>query len=466
MIAFALPWLFALGAVASLGVVALHFLSVRQPPELLLPTARFLDEGQVRAVSSSAQPSDLLLLMLRVLALLLACAALAGPRWVSRSNSTARIVVADVALRGDSVALRRLVDSTAAQVVVRFVWSGASGDSGGAASDAVGWPRGIRVDLTAALPMAVRAAASVATAMPDIDSLSLYVVTPTPVRVSADAWRAWRTTWPGAVHLRTSPTTARDGPTDSIGLSAPRLRFDTSGVDVRVDDPVRAAFNLPAAEPAQSIVVRRGEIVSRGETSTADPSADVTIVWPVSGVPPGWRPVSDSSGAVVAHGVALVASWQRTAIPPADGMRGARAIAWWGDGTPAALEYRIGAQCLREVGIAVAPSSDLLLDANARGVLSALRAPCGELAAAAATAAREGVSARVNDSLSASVTDLERDPMGASVGDAAAPAAYFRADSASRIGSMPRWLTPVLLALALLLLLAEWFLRDRAVVHL
>ncbi len=440
MIAFALPWLFALGVAASLGVVALHFLSVRQPPELLLPTARFLDEGQVRALSRSARPSDVLLLILRVLALLLVCAALAGPRWASGSRSTMRLVVADVAMRADSAALLSLVDFSGSGGAVRFVWSGASTDSGRVGAAATGMPRGIRIDLTAALPMALRAAASVATELPDVDSLSLYVVTPPPMQVNADSWRAWRATWPGAVHVRSMPTASRAGGTDSLPQSRAQLRFDTTGVDARVDDPVRAALAMRTADISQSITVQRAD-VERESIPPPGPAPDVTILWPVSGVPRGWRAVSDTSSALVANGVASVAAWPRSAMPTEGLLRDARAIAWWGDGLPAAIEVRKGASCVREVGVAVAASSDLLLDANATGFMTALLAPCGDMASGSGVLAERLDSGR----------------------GAAAYAARFRAEEASHLWSLPRWLTPVLLALALLVLLAEWLLRDREV---
>ena len=78
MISFAMPWLFGGALAAALAITALHFLSVRQPRVLLLPTARFVPERDARAVARQAKPSDLLLLLLRVIALLAAGAAAAG----------------------------------------------------------------------------------------------------------------------------------------------------------------------------------------------------------------------------------------------------------------------------------------------------------------------------------------------------------------------------------------------------
>jgi hypothetical protein len=79
VIGFAMPWVFGGALAAALAITALHFLSVRQPRVLLLPTARFVPERDARAVARQAKPSDLLLLVLRVIALLAAV-----PRWPAR----------------------------------------------------------------------------------------------------------------------------------------------------------------------------------------------------------------------------------------------------------------------------------------------------------------------------------------------------------------------------------------------
>src|SRR5690606_33686669 len=90
---FALPWIFALGAATAVGVVALHLLSTRRPPERPLPTARFVPESDLRAVSRTSRPTDLLLLALRVLAVLLIAAAFAQPIPDQPGPSLRRVVV-------------------------------------------------------------------------------------------------------------------------------------------------------------------------------------------------------------------------------------------------------------------------------------------------------------------------------------------------------------------------------------
>src|SRR5687768_17892044 len=94
-----------LAGVGTLVAVALHFLSVRKPPAMILPTARFVAARDVRAVSRSTRPSDLLLLLLRVLALWCAAVALAGPRWTGGARYVGHVIVADALMRADSASV-------------------------------------------------------------------------------------------------------------------------------------------------------------------------------------------------------------------------------------------------------------------------------------------------------------------------------------------------------------------------
>ena len=115
----------------------------------------------MRAVSRSAQPSDLLLLLLRVAALLLASAAFAAPQWVSRSHRVAQLIVADGSMRKDSVALLQGGRArVASNVLTRFVWTDTV--------DVTGAPSGLRAELSAALPIAVRAATALSAELPEV----------------------------------------------------------------------------------------------------------------------------------------------------------------------------------------------------------------------------------------------------------------------------------------------------------
>lgn len=434
MIQFAMPWLLGAGVMGAAVITALHFFSVRRPPELLLPTARFLDEGRVRAVSRSAQPSDLLLLLMRVAALLLASAAFAGPQCVSRSHRVARIVIADATWRSDTLGLlRSLGPAATTSMFTRFVWS----DS----LDAMGAPTGLRVDLSAALPMAVRAATALSTEHLDVDSIRLFVAAVPGANVERESWRAWRSVWPGAVTVVGDVSMTND--------ETPIVRFDSVGAD----DVLRSAFAtrlaMLARQPGSGPAAALHEVFVRRSGRVFTPPANVedgwiAIAWPENGVPAGWQVTRDTVGAVAAKGVALVASWARSSTPSVEAMRGARAIAWWSDGAVAATERAMGTGCVRDVGIVVPPSSDILLDANANGLMSALLAPCA------------GSARSVIDVPESILTDsLDR------THGAAAPASHFRPSSAAGARSTPRWLAPALLVFALVLLLAEWLFRDR-----
>ncbi len=486
MLTFATPWVLAVGALASTAIVTLHFLSVQRPPALLLPTARFLDEGATRAVSRSAKPSDVLLMLLRVAALVLSSIALAGPRWVSARATSQLLVVADVAMRKDSAAL------ASRDGVTQFVWM----DS----VDAAGAAAGLRVTLTSALPMAVRAAAMTASQHPEVDSFRLRIIAVPHQRVDDDGWRAWRSAWPGAVQVVTRDTSgqlvravdasrganralnatlAGEAAPTSIGTATAisaasstampraaavaRVEFDSIGAD----DPVRAAFAIRSAPSKPSTgrdaVAQRVVRVSRGaiavpratgiaRTATENPSialtdptnAVVTVRWPSSGVPVGWESMRDTSSAVAARGLALVGRWSRTSRVSASALRGAHPIAWWADGSVAALERATSTGCTRDVGIVVPPSSELLIDPAADALLAALLAPCSGAIGSAS-------------SLPAFVRD---DSLDRSHG-AAAPASAFRTTATSRTVAVPEWLAPLLLMLAIVLLLVEWVLRAR-----
>ena len=96
---------------ASLGIaaaiVALHFIVTRQPRAGILPTARFVPDMPANATARATRPSDLVLMMLRILVVLAAGAALAKPVLRSSRAPEARIILADVSRSArDSIALR------------------------------------------------------------------------------------------------------------------------------------------------------------------------------------------------------------------------------------------------------------------------------------------------------------------------------------------------------------------------
>ena len=439
MISVALPWVFAVALGASLVITALHFLSVRQPRVRRLPTTRFVPERDARAVARQAKPSDVLLLLLRVLALLAAGAALAGARCSARGARVSSILVVDRALRADSAVL-----------VSRAVGTAAADGVADAAPLTVLWVHGVSDNPGVAIAAAIREGARQARMNPSLADLSLTVVLPTFVRTRG-GWDAWRGQWPATIRLARSG----EGVDSSTRAAAPPV-FGTVrvvGVGAAVGlDVVHAAFaargasarGASAREPAADVA---DVVVYRGNTDGAD-TAVISVRWPVDGVPSGWRaaPAMDSVGAVAAAGVALVAPWVRTALAPAlsDSVR---VIAWWSDGLAAAIERTRGTSCVRDVAIAVPIGSDLLLAPAADGLLRALRAPCGgpRVPAPREPAGASGLASRL------------------AVAGAYAPASRFRDTSAATNSTQPSWLAPVLLALAVAALLVEFVVRRHSV---
>jgi hypothetical protein len=429
VIGFAMPWVFGGALAAALAITALHFLSVRQPRVLLLPTARFVPERDARAVARQAKPSDLLLLVLRVIALLAAGAALAGARCGEPGARRSSIIVIDAAQRADSAAL------------VRAASAASMGEVAAAEPPVVLRVRGVSDDPGVAIAAAIRESARQAQENPALAELSLTVVVPETVR-SRRGWDAWRGEWPAGIHVVRH---ARLASADSTAVPAFGTVRVVSPAMARGTDVVAAAFASRAASASRASAADAAEVVVYRAAPDSAEHAGVTVRWPVNGVPAGWRtaPAMDSVGAVAANGMAVVAPWVRTALPPAlsDSVR---AMAWWSDGVAAAVERVRGASCVREVAIVVAEGSDLLLSPAADGLLRALRAPCGGI----------GVPA-------------PREPSGSSGGAAQSPSAAASAfrDSGSGIGSRttrPVWLATALLALAFVALLVEHVVRRES----
>lgn len=403
---FATPWLFGAAVAASLMVGILHLLSVRRPPVLALPTARFVTGGDARAVARRPRPNDLLLLMLRVLALLAAGAALAGVQLGAGGARTVRLVMVDSAAATDSSWRERQLTGAGAPIAAAAKDDGKVESQLHAVAD-------LARDPARAVVRATQLAAALAADRPELEQVELTVVIPDHVE-TVEGWEAWRAQWPGAITVqRAAPAGNVVGDGDgATGVAQPS--FLASAMNDAATVAMTSLFGRAAADPY------------------------VTIVWPQDGAPAGWRmrQVSDTVSAVAAQGQALVGPFVRVAdAPPVYDVPARRALAWWSDGAPAVVEERVGDRCLRSVGIRVPAASDLLLSAPAAGLLRALRAPC----------AARGMR---TDSLRGN--DPGRGPAAASA---------FRAGVAGRTGTRPAWLGPILLLFALALLGAEWLVR-------
>ncbi len=490
MIRLLAPGALVAATVAAALITLLHFLSVRRPPVLLLPTARFLSPRDVRAVSRNRKPSDLLLLLLRVLALLAVGLAMSSPNLDSVSSSFANVIVADASWRSDSARLRELAGIDA-ESDVEVVFTDPS--------------RGMRGELGSAWPAAWRAAAALLADESGIDSVGMHVFAPTAGVESYSGWRAWRLSWPGRVVVHTGagkamPDQMPDAMPSAIQVTggppddAVRAGFDMYGHTTVGSSGMSAGARADGLGSATSYRVlvdrtdRRSTVnaVDASDIRSTDSSVDtsaaqaeggastVLINWPQNGVPAGWTPVSESAGALVVAGRAIIAPWHRSARAPdsmtpgrnrdggnavegtsdapgtpdapiaintPDARSGERVIAQWNDGTPAAIERSVNQSggCIRDVGLLAPQIGDVMISQAARALFATLSAPCGaglEPIPAAISADSGGLAN------SAPVRDLK--------------------DVITRKQNLsPSWLPAALLALALTLLGVEQLLRRQ-----
>lgn len=442
---FALPWILAIAAIGVVTITVLHLLSVHRPPAMLLPTARFLPERDIRAVSRSTRPNDVPLLLLRIAALLCAGVALAGPRAPRGALTTLVVVAVEPGMMIDTLAAQRAIAAELGSQRVQYAFVTRS-DVGAA-------------NAAALFPAATRAAAAAIASTPAIDSVALFLAQRSPVRADSVS-PAWRAAWPGrVVHLRDGDTAAvplrRLSLAPNDGVSAER------GVsrEVAADDAVRAALRWHIAR-------WNGMMAANGATATdtvqlvrsfgkTAPSfaASIVIRWPYDAQPDAWssRPAPDTTGALAARGNAVVGPFTRRAQFDTGAMRRvplASPIVWFGDGEIAAVEVATREGCARTVAVDVEQGSDLLLSSSANGVFDALLRPCV-------------MSSRLGGADPATALRVVARDSGA-----LASAAAFRAPTDDGFGSDAqsmwwRWLPTGLLALALLMLFAEWRVRGR-----
>lgn len=316
------PGFLIAAAAAALGVLVLHFIVTRRPRSIPLPTARFVPDVPVAATSRSVQLSDLLLLAIRVLAILLAGAALARPVFTIKRQRVVRVIAADVS--GSAAHLAEVRDSVRklfrpGDALVEFdtlARAISSPDSiGGAPAAARPSPGSISAGLVAALRSApvVRNGA---------DSLQLVIVSPVTVAESDRATDAIRAAWPGRAMI--VPVAAAE-PTTDIRPAVPFVPADPTS---------RPAFSVP-----------RNRI--------------------------------DTIGAVVAGGNVVVGSFERRWRFTPDSLLHARVIARWADGEPAAIERDSGAACARSAAIPIDTTGDMILRPQVVRLLGSLRAACG-----------------------------------------------------------------------------------------
>lgn len=367
---FAQPWALLMAAAVAAAVVALHFLARRRPRAVFLPTARFVPARTVRAPSRSTRPSDLLLMVLRVLAVLLIGAAFARPTLHPELRPIARVVALD--LSGSARSLVAARDSAARYLRagdLLVVFDSAARLVRGDARDSL--PRLVGStspgSLSAALVAATRAASVL---RGQADSVELVIVSPFAAEEWGVATSRIRDIWRGRARL--------------VRTEMARSAERGGAVDVRSDpdDPVRAAAALMNGSAALGAVRIERDMVGNGDTAWARAPDHVLVRWPVT-APDDWprRGDADTVGAVAAGDAVLVASFSREAMPPTG--EGRLVVARWVDGAAAATERASGQGCVRDVAISFPADGDLALGESARRLVRALTGPCGGVRALA-----------------------------------------------------------------------------------
>jgi hypothetical protein len=408
------PLAFALGAIAAAAVVALHLLTTRRPPPMPLPTARFVPRSEARAVARASRPTDLLLLALRALAVLLIGLAFARPVLDAPGPSVRTVVALERS--------RAVAEPAAAEAIAREA-VGTGGALVAFGREAAEWDTDalpVSADaahgaLSPALVAARRAGARIARGA---DSVRLVVVGALAEGSLDAATEALRAAWPGRVEfIRVGAVV------DSAHAPAPQLRTPLA------DDPLAPAVAaLPAARGAQEVRIVRGT-AGAPDSAWARGAGRVLVLWPVGAA-------ADARAAgVITTGrtpVPLVAPLARLGVPDEG-----RVLARWNDGAPAVTEHALDGGCVRHVGVGIPVAGDLTLRAPFVRFLAAMVEPCG--------GARR---APLPDSV---LTRLAGDgPLSS--------ARVLAAGAAADADRLAFWL----LALALVLLVAELAVRGRA----
>ena len=270
--------------------------------------------------------------------------------------------------------------------------------------------------LSAALVIAVREAHA---RRDEADSLAIVLVSPL-VREEFDAATgAVRATWPGGIDIRQVAAAA-----DTVRTAALALRAAAA-------DPLHATLSLAgiARRDAAPLRLVRDSRLAAADSAWAVSAGRVLVHWPATTAAP-----TDTIGGIATAGTVLIASFARPVGP-----RLGEPVAWWADGRVAATERRIGSGCLREVAVPVTPVGDLALRERTRDLLRALTRPCG-----------------VTRDLRPADSELVRMVAGSAPRSLAARRLPPRIESG-------RAAAPWLLLLALMLLVAEQWVRRRGV---
>lgn len=430
-------FLFAAFAVAA-AIVALHFIVTRQPRSSILPTTRFVPDTRATTIAPAQRPSDLPVMLLRVLMVLAAGAALARPVFRPERQPTARVLLIDVSRSAtDSIAARDSGRANYRQGDAVVLFDSAARLLAGNVSDTLAQlvPTSRRGNLSAALISALRAASSI---RDRADSLELVIISPFAREELNAATDSIRGLWPGKARL------VRGG----LGVSQSERALVPGKIDVSADsdDPVAVTAGMVRPDDGSNALIDRAPLrgASPSNGAATSGSSPVTvgggalIDWPATRRPRGTvaRTIVDTTGGLTTTDERVVAPFERRWLFPPDSLRGAEVIARWADGEPAAIERSVDAGCLRSVAIPVAGAGDLAIRQEFVRFVRSLSQPC----------------ARFSATIPADPSAVARL---AGTGGLAPRAAF------ASPGDTRSTLAPWLLALAILAAVGELFVRNR-----
>ncbi|MDX2184345.1 MAG: hypothetical protein SFW08_10235 [Gemmatimonadaceae bacterium] len=359
-------WLLDVGALAIAGTVVLHLLARNLPPAWSLPTARFVPQAAVSALTRSRTPRDLAVLIARVVALAAIAFAAAGPLLRGARPSVERIFVADLSR---SVAARQaIIDTIVSQATAR--------DRVIALSD-----RAVTVSLDSLRSLAVSRAPLArarlssallrAAAVPDrVPNATLIVVSPLARDVVDAGWPAVRRAWGGPIRVVRAGRIATPDSSASAAALAVRGRLAE-------DDPLAASLEALGvrAEARGSVALDRTAETTTSRDASAGTS--VHVLWPRADA----ASVRDSSAAaagLVLGDTVLIAPVFPLVMRNEERPGAATdTIVRWLDGTPAATEAISGDRCVRSVAIGVPATGDLVVRDRWLALVRALLGPCG-----------------------------------------------------------------------------------------
>jgi len=420
---FLAPGFFFASLVVAAAVVALHFIVTQQPTAAVLPTARFVPNLPATATARATRPSDLLLMLLRVLLVLAVGAALARPIFKPSRGATARVILVDASSSvGDIQAVRNNALQYYREGDVVLVFDSAARTVSGSISDSLHAiaKTDRRGNLSGALISALRAGSAL---RDKADSVELVVISPLASDEFDAATDSIRSLWKGRARVVTSGT--RGGLTEVKR----EIQLETSG-DV-------LAVTLSKVVPSSAVRIARSGLIDDDLRWASEASA-AAVDWPASMRPRRATPRAkpDTIGAVVAGRATVVAAFPRQWMYSADSIRGARVVARWTDGEPAAIEWNEGKGCVRSVAVPVNPIGDFLLRSSFVRFAAEITRGC------------------FNNSISPAVTPAQIASLTGTDGLAAR-------DSFEPRGDIRSLLAPWLLALAMVLAIAELFVRRK-----